>query len=75
MFYKIFFRCLVVFYLFIGYLSFAQAYYVDENGKDIPISKDIATEIDDIEIKDGEALDQSEIDSIVNTSDLTTADL
>ena len=46
-----------------------------ENGKDIPISKDIATEIDDIEIKDSEALDQSEIDSIVNTSGSTTADL
>ena len=72
--YKILLKSLV-FCLFAGYLSFAQAYYIDENCKDIPISKDIATEIDDIEIKDGEALDQSEIDSIVNTSGSTTADL
>ena len=46
--YKILLKSLV-FCLFAGYLSSAQAYYIDENGKDIPISKDIATEIDDIE--------------------------
>ena len=65
----------LVFCIFAGYLSFAQAYFVDENGKDIPVSKSEVTTIDDIEMKDGEALDQNQIDNIVNTSGSTTADL
>lgn len=74
MFYKNFVKK-IVFCIFVGYFSFAQAYYVDENGKDVPISKNEVTTIDDIEMKDGEALDQNEIDNIVNTSGSTTADL
>jgi len=65
----------LVFCIFAGYLSFAQAYFVDENGEEIPVSKSEATTIDDIEMKEGEALDQNQIDSIVNTSGSTTADL
>lgn len=47
---------------------FAYSFYVDENGKKIPVSQNQANLIDDLEIKEGEALSHKQIVDIVNDS-------
>ncbi|AEI36201.1 hypothetical protein [Francisella salina] len=54
------------FFLIFGFVcSFCYAYYIEENGKKIPVSKRVADTIDDIEIKEGEALSQQQIVDII----------
>ncbi|AIT08616.1 membrane protein [Candidatus Francisella endociliophora] len=52
----------------ISIFAFSYAYYIDENGKKVTVNRNQANIIDDIEIKEGEALSQKQIINIVNDS-------
>lgn len=59
---------LFILFVLISIFGAGYTYYIDENGKDIPVSKNKVNLIDDIEIKEGEALSQKQIINIVNNS-------
>ncbi|QUE30600.1 hypothetical protein [Francisella philomiragia] len=60
----------ILFIIIFGFIcSFCYAYYIEENGKKIPVSKRVADTIDDIEIKEGESLTQQQIVDIIQQND------
>ncbi|WP_256868886.1 hypothetical protein [Francisella sp. Scap27] len=68
------FRVVCIFFAFI-YADFAVAYFINEDGKQVPVSKSIVTEVDDLEMKEGEALTNSQIKSIASSSGSISQDL
>lgn len=67
-------RVICIFFAFI-YADFAAAYYINDDGKQVPVSKSIVTEIDDLEMKEGEALTNSQIEIIASSSGSISQDL
>jgi hypothetical protein len=63
-----------MFFAFI-YADFAVAYYIDEDGKHIVVSKNVVNDVDDIEMKEGEALTNSQIENIASSSGSISQDL
>lgn len=60
----------IFFLIIFGFVcSFCYAYYIEENGKKIPVSKKVADTVDNIEIKEGEALSQQQIVDIIEQND------
>lgn len=54
--------------LLITIFSLCYAYILDDNGKDISVSKSKANLIDDIEMQEGEALSHKQIVNIISAN-------